>query len=344
MSVARQPKVGGGRPEEDGVRAYLRETRTVLDDAFRTELHRMLGKVVADASLVKSLNEGKKIRGCLTCLVGETLGAPRECTVPRAVAVELIQAATLIHDDYVDQDRLRRNKPAVWTVEGSRRAVLIGDVMFASAINMMSCLGSEDGSAVARAIALISLGALYEPLGPEDLYRLVQDREGDGNLYREIIRLKTGILFGTACELGAIAAGANQTVRRATYEYGVQVGEAYQMADDLTEIERCLARHAVTRNEMIALAPAFARFAPAFSASVADCMNRASIEWTGGVAVLLKTAKRSMENSIESSLQSATRSIEEGLPRAVRKERLRRAPWAMVAAFQESEAGRAMDR
>jgi len=65
----------------------------------------------------------------------EALGGGLESAIPRAIAVEFIQAATLIHDDFVDQDTLRRNRPAVWTVEGARRAVLIG---------MSSCHGHKN--------------------------------------------------------------------------------------------------------------------------------------------------------------------------------------------------------
>jgi geranylgeranyl pyrophosphate synthase len=148
--------------------AYIETRRPTLQDALKRALSGLLdGITMRDAaSLITSLEAGKKIRGSLTCLVSEALGGTLDSAVPRAISVELIQAATLIHDDFVDQDIERRGRPAVWTVEGARRAVLIGDVIFASAIEMMSDLGREDGAAISHAIAQVSRGALHEPLHP----------------------------------------------------------------------------------------------------------------------------------------------------------------------------------
>ena len=147
---------------------YLETPRPVLENALREALSGLLGGItVKDAAcLMTSLEAGKKIRGYLTCMITQALGGTLEAAIPRATSVELIQAATLIHDDIVDQDTVRRGRPAVWTVEGARRAVLIGDVIFASAIEMMSDLSKEDGLAVSRAIAQVAQGALREPLDP----------------------------------------------------------------------------------------------------------------------------------------------------------------------------------
>ena len=169
------------------------------------------------AFLMASLEAGKKIRGGLTCLVSEALGGTLESAVPRAISVEMIQVATLIHDDFVDQDTVRRGRPATWTVEGARRAVLIGDVIFASAIKMMSDLGREDGATVSDAIAQVSRGALHEPLDPLALAGEIESGRVNGRLYQKVIRLKTGILFGAACRLGAIAAGADDKLKDASY-------------------------------------------------------------------------------------------------------------------------------
>ena len=244
-------------------REYLRRSKAVLEPAIEAELRRILGNIVAgDGALVESLNQGKKLRGCLTCLIGQALGATPDSTLPRAVAVEMLQAASLIHDDYVDQDRVRRDRPAIWTTEGSRRAVLIGDVVFASAIHMMCSLSKEDCAAISRAVAMVSAGALREPLDPATLARLIEDRLVDGNLYREIIHLKTGILFGAACELGAISAGAEEGVRMAARSYGLRIGEAYQIADDLKEVEQHINSRYIEPLQMMPVAPAFLCFEP----------------------------------------------------------------------------------
>ena len=134
-----------------GFREYWGAHKPILDEAFRREVSGLLENIPfrQRAALMATLEAGKKIRGCLACLINDALGGDPEAAIPRAVAIELIQAATLIHDDFVDQDPIRGNKPAAWTLEGARRAVLIGDIIFATAIKMMMDLSREDGRAAA---------------------------------------------------------------------------------------------------------------------------------------------------------------------------------------------------
>lgn len=102
---------------------YCQTRKPILEDALRKALSDLLGGVTMrdKPSLMASLEAGKKIRGCLTCMVSEAFGGSLESAVPRAISVELIQAATLIHDDFVDQDTVGRGRPATWTVEGAQR-------------------------------------------------------------------------------------------------------------------------------------------------------------------------------------------------------------------------------
>ena len=180
--------------------------------AFRAHLSALTNDVSFKnrVSFESALVRGKMIRGCLLCLITNSLGGDLETAIPRAVAVELIQAASLIHDDIVDQDTVRRNHPATWTLEGARRAVLLGDLIFASAIKMMSDLGREDGSIISDAIAQVSRGAIQEPLDPLVLAREIESNRVDGSVYGKINHLKTGYLFGAACRLGAIGACADK--------------------------------------------------------------------------------------------------------------------------------------
>lgn len=87
----------------------------MLDEAFRRQISRLLENIPSKqtAALMATLEAGKKIRGCLACLISDALGGELEAAIPRAIAIELIQAATLIHDDFVDQDTIRGNRPAV---------------------------------------------------------------------------------------------------------------------------------------------------------------------------------------------------------------------------------------
>ena len=149
------------------------------------------------------------------------------------MAIECVQAASLIHDDFIDGDTLRRDRPATWTVLGPRRAVLLGDVIFATALRRMAELGREDGVVLAKAIATMAAGAYQEPLA---LSELAQDAGLDAaRLYPRLIYLKTGVLFGAAAQLGALAAAVSAPLAARAFEYGVWIGEAYQIADDVQD-------------------------------------------------------------------------------------------------------------
>ncbi|QBQ53490.1 polyprenyl synthetase family protein [Nitrosococcus wardiae] len=214
--------------------SYWRETRSRLDQELRCQIPILFSTLppLQIETVQQIIRDGKHIRGCLVCLINNALGGKTEDALPRAIAIECIQAASLIHDDYVDEDVTRRQRPATWTVEGPRRAVLLGDVMFATAIQSMAELGNEDGAIVARAIATVANGAYQE---------LSWQTDGGGanlfeaGIYDRIIYLKTGALFGAACQLGAIATGASQEISTLAYAFGTRTGEAYQIADDLQD-------------------------------------------------------------------------------------------------------------
>jgi geranylgeranyl pyrophosphate synthase len=317
---------------------YLAALKPKLDEAFKRQLSILLGSITLRdaASFMGTLEAGKKIRGCLSCMVSEALGGTLESAIPRAIAVELIQAATLIHDDFVDQDTVRGNRPAAWTLEGARRAVLIGDVIFATAIKMMNDLGREDGVAVSRAIAQVSAGALHEPMDPLTLAQEIKSHRWSDQLYEKIIHLKTGILFGTACHLGAIAAGADEKLGEITYRYGLRIGEAYQIADDLKEVKRHLLRKSIHPEQMVALAPTFLHFVREMRPHILIGLQGKGLEFSESIAEFLNRAVKLMEQEIERRLQSAESEIEVDFPKNEYRELARRTPWDLIRMFNES--------
>lgn len=210
------------------------------------------------ASLQALLAGGKRLRGALACLVAEALGEGYEPALPAALAVEIIQAASLVHDDFVDADTVRRGRPAAWTLLAPRRAVLLADLMFATAIEKMAQAGARECAVVAGTIATMAQGAFCEG----------RNVGTDGAAYKRIVFLKTGSLFAAAAQLGALAARATTAQLQAAARFGGHVGEAYQIADDLADLRR--------GNER-SLAPALAYFTArgdAGTAGVAGSMER----------------------------------------------------------------------
>jgi geranylgeranyl pyrophosphate synthase len=207
--------------------------REQLDEAFDRRLPQFFEDLPAThrAALRDVLNGGKRLRGCLVSLLNEALGGAPAAAIPRAMAIECVQAASLIHDDFIDGDTLRRDRPATWTVLGPRRAVLLGDVIFATALRRMAELGREDGVVLAKAIATMAAGAYQEPLTVSEL---TQDAGLDAaRLYPRLIYLKTGVLFGAAAQLGALAAAVSAPLAARAFAYGVWIGEAFQITDDV---------------------------------------------------------------------------------------------------------------
>ena len=324
--------------EFKGFQDYLKKRRPSLEEAFKREIFGLLNGIpLRDGpSLRTTLGAGKKIRGCLSCLISDVLGGEREAPIPRAVAVELVQAATLIHDDFVDQDTTRGSRPAVWTHEGPRRAVLVGDVLFASAIEMMSRLGREDGLVISRAIAQVAQGALREPLDPLALAEELESDRLPDKLYEKIIHLKTAILFGTACRLGAIAAGADLKLGEAAYRFGIKIGEAYQIADDLKEVKLHLSKQSIDPKQMVALTPAFLHFTHEIRPCLPDILGGRSSGLFGPALEFFAAAAGLMEKEIDYRLQSAAAEAENGFPDNGWTGLARKAPGDIIRMFNES--------
>jgi geranylgeranyl pyrophosphate synthase len=317
---------------------YWGARKPKLDDAFQKQLRPLLEPIPLKetAALLGTLEGGKKIRGCLACLISDALGGVLEESIPRAIAVELIQAATLIHDDFVDQDTIRRNKPAAWTLEGARRAVLIGDVLFATAIKMMNDLGRDDGRVVSQAIAQVARGALHEPLSPPILAWEIESNRIDGKLYEKIIRLKTGILFGTACELGALAARADGRLGKISFRYGIRIGEAYQIADDLKEVEQYLAGRHLHSGQLAALAPALLYFVADLRPFFLSHLREKGEDLSAATAEFFRVGAKLMKNAIERRLKEGVSEITGNFPSNQYTAVLRQAPWDLIRMFNES--------
>jgi len=318
---------------------YVESLKSSLDRAFTGHLAQLLGDMGSLHSGVRTkiLAGGKKIRGSLLCLITGALGGALEDALPRAVAVELIQTATLVHDDFVDQHRLRRSLPALWTLEGARRAVLLGDVVFASAIHAMTDLSRADGLIVSRAIAEVSRGAYHEPIGASGLLEEIEGDGGSGTTYETLIYLKTGSLFGAACQLGAIAAGADGERQEKWRHYGLRIGEAYQIADDLQEIVRLRRAPAAPRADMVALAPALFFFAPEMRPRIVKMLRGRSLAVTEELVATFEKAATLMKEEIERRLRSALAAIEEDLPDTEAGRLSRTAPWDLIQMFNEAD-------
>lgn len=173
---------------------------------------------------------GKRLRPTLTLAVADALGANPADVLPQALAVEMFHNFTLLHDDVMDHADMRRGRPTVHLRWDERTAILSGDAMLTLA-NRLVRSGASPEKAVAAA-SLLDRTAI-EVYEGQQLDMDFESRSGvTVNDYLEMIRLKTSVLLGCACRMGAIMAGASEEVAKALFRFGELLGIAFQLQDD----------------------------------------------------------------------------------------------------------------
>ena len=172
---------------------------------------------------------GKAIRPALALSCAEAVGGVAADAVPAAVAVELVHNFSLVHDDVMDGDRVRRHRPTVWSVFGVREAILVGDALLALASRVLA-----DGLGPAGAEAVRRLNACVLELCEGQRADLGFEHRDDVTLTEclAMARGKTGALLGCSCALGALCGGAGERQTGLLAEFGRGLGLAFQLVDD----------------------------------------------------------------------------------------------------------------
>ena len=172
---------------------------------------------------------GKRLRPMML------LGAAKLCAydgarhIRLAAAVEFIHTATLLHDDVVDESDLRRGRATANTVWGNQPSVLVGDFLFSRAFQLMVADGSLEVLAIlSNASAVISEGEVMQ-------LTTANDTETSEAQYLEVIRCKTAVLFAAAARIGAVVASRPKVEEQALESYGLNLGIAFQLMDDVLD-------------------------------------------------------------------------------------------------------------
>lgn len=176
---------------------------------------------------------GKRMRPILTLLSAELFGLEKKDVIKSALAVEVFHNFSLIHDDIMDEAPLRRNQATVHTKWNLNKAILSGDVLFVKAYEL---LAEQEKGDLRRTLQLFNQTAT-EVCEGQQLDMDFESRE-DVTIaeYTEMIRLKTSVLLGCALELGAIAANASKEDCQNIYDFGLNVGIAFQIQDDILDL------------------------------------------------------------------------------------------------------------
>ncbi|MFV0137773.1 polyprenyl synthetase family protein [Streptomyces sp. HMX87] len=220
-----------------------------VDDAFSPALRAAIESLPAAESLVARYHRGwceadgapratasgggKTVRPALTLLSAVAVGASPSDAVPGAVAVELVHDFTLLHDDVIDGDALRRHRPAAWSLFGTPAAVLTGDALLVAALRALAD-GPPNRAAAAVQELVSALLELVEGQSRDVAFE--KAHEVSVADYLDMAAGKTGALMGCACALGGVLAGADAARMGGLREFGRRLGVAFQCADDVLGI------------------------------------------------------------------------------------------------------------
>lgn len=206
-------------------RDYLDRTSIAIDrELERHATSRFYGP------LKYALEGGKRIRPLLTMLSAEAVGAKDDAVLDAAVAVELLHAESIIHDDIIDQEVSRRGKAAFHVRYGYSASLLTADFVFSMILAISARYKDKRVTQILSKAALRMCEGEYTELTIDPLtYKLGWDE------YIEIIYNKTAALFETATELGGLIGGGSKEQTEALSNYGKFLGIAYQVHDDMLD-------------------------------------------------------------------------------------------------------------
>jgi octaprenyl-diphosphate synthase len=209
--------------------------RRLVDDDMRAVDSLIRERLSSDVALINQLgvyivnSGGKRLRPLVVLLAARACGYRGDDHVQAAAIIEFIHTATLLHDDVVDESELRRGRDTANAVWGNAASVLVGDFLYSRSFQMMVEL---DRMPVMRIMA-DTTNAIAEGEVMQLLY--VHDPDTDEARYMEVIRHKTAVLFQAAARLGAVLADRPAHEEQALADYGLHLGMAFQLVDDLLD-------------------------------------------------------------------------------------------------------------
>ena len=212
----------------EAVRALIADDMSATDDLIRRRLH-------SEVVLINQVGEyivasgGKRLRPVLVLLASHAFGYAAGQHHNLAAVVEFIHTATLLHDDVVDESDLRRGRKTANNLWDNATAVLVGDFLYSRAFEMMVETGSMRVMEIlSRATNVIAEGEVLQLLN-------CNDPDTTEERYLEVIHCKTAKLFEAAAQLGAVLGGASEEQERAMARYGMYLGTAFQLVDDVLD-------------------------------------------------------------------------------------------------------------
>ncbi|MGM0663853.1 MAG: polyprenyl synthetase family protein [Thermodesulfobacteriota bacterium] len=215
-----EPGSGAPSPFE----ADLAKINTALEGHLSSRV-----PIIEDIARYSVLGQGKRLRPLLFVLSARACGRDGEDLFRSSVIFEIMHAASLLHDDVLDNAEFRRKKPSAASVWGNHVAVLGGDFLYAkSSALALTCGSLPFLENITNSATTMAEGQMLE-LTHTNNWSLTREE------YMEIITAKTAVLISTACACGAITAGAEEREKDCLGQFGLNLGIAFQMIDDLLD-------------------------------------------------------------------------------------------------------------
>lgn len=256
---------------------------------------------------------GKRLRPQMVLMAAGACGLdPDTASHPVTVAaiIEFIHTSTLLHDDVVDASELRRGRDTANAVWGNEAAVLVGDFLYSRSFELMVEVQSLEVMGI--------LASTTNRIAEGEVMQLLNVREPDisEEQYIQVIEAKTARLFQAATELGAVLAGESKDVQAALASYGMHLGTAFQIADDVLDYQsdsdtmgKNIGDDLAEGKTTLPLIYAMRDGSEAQAAIIADTIREGGLERLPEVLAIIGET-RALERSMERANQSATRAIE----------------------------------
>jgi octaprenyl-diphosphate synthase len=223
-------------PADHAARAILARLYAPIQDELAQVEARYRTELSSDDPYIANLLEyiedysGKKLRPALLLLAGKACGDTGPDHITLGVVAEMLHTATLVHDDILDDALLRRKRTSINALAGNEVSVLLGDHIFSHAFEIsLECSTPDGAREFSRAMARTCFGEIMQ-VHNRNNFELSEAK------YLSIIEGKTAELYATSAMLGAHYAGADKAASQALYGYGMNLGRAFQIMDDLLDM------------------------------------------------------------------------------------------------------------
>ena len=215
----------------------MQQIRTTVATEFEQVNQLIVDQLHSDVPMVENVGHyivdagGKRLRPLLVLLTASTLGNCSQAHIKFAAIIELIHTATLLHDDVVDISNLRRGRPTANAEFGNAPSVLVGDFLYTRSFQMMVQLANMD--------ILDHMADTTNTIAEGEVLQLARAGQPDTTeaQYLDVISRKTAVLFAAACYGAATLSGEDLPVRQALHSFGLNLGIAFQMIDDVLDYE-----------------------------------------------------------------------------------------------------------